>query len=71
MKLRNLYKHNNCIDVVFQPTSIREADHALEIQGWWFNISTDKLIRIDIDKITIKNEDLPNWKIYEHKITSS
>jgi hypothetical protein len=64
MDSQHLWKHSKCIDVVFGPINIKKVEMGLELQGFWYNISTRNITRIELDTITITNDELPNWEIY-------
>lgn len=67
MQHNRLYKHIANKDVAFAPTStLYETLERIGYQGMWFNIANKDRppITIDVDKIHVNKEDLPNWIEY-------
>ncbi len=71
MKPFNLYKHTNNTDVALCPVKIFFVPEkgTYKIKCKWFNIVNPNNAQ-DIgveDRIEIKAEDMPNWKLYENE----
>lgn len=65
MELNKLYKHKRTLDCAFGPTSIAETETGLDVQGHWYNVSTSNITLLELDRISISNEELPNWEVYD------
>ncbi len=60
-----LYKHTKNTEVAFNPTYIIEGDVGIYAEGQWYNIVSGVPKLLATDAITIKKEDLDQWKLYE------
>ncbi len=69
MELNKLYKHIDNKDVAFAPIAVLySTPERIGYQGLWYNIANPdrKPLFIEMAKIHLKQEDLPNWKDHEH-----
>lgn len=68
MNFNIMYKHINNTDVAFVPLQLeKESDTALTYYGKWYNIVNVPYF-IQYDEITIKTNDLTNWKEYNRNV---
>jgi hypothetical protein len=61
-----IYKHDNNTDVAFLVNESTTLEGDLLLRGIWMRItSMNNLHAIANDSITIKQNDITNWKLYE------
>jgi len=66
MKTDHLYKHKNNIDVAFSPRHIEELDIGIVCVGFWWRVGNNEMPKLlKNDTITIHNDDLDQWELYE------
>jgi hypothetical protein len=68
MEKFKLYKHINNKDIAFMPMDLeKENQEGLTFYGKWYNIVHIPFF-IDYDTITVKTNDLPNWKEFNDNV---
>jgi len=68
MENNKLYKHISNTDVGFMPITLeKETPESLTFYGKWFNIVNEPFF-INYDEITVKSQDLNNWKEFNNNV---
>lgn len=66
MEVNKLYKHEKNIDVAFSPARIEKLGGSLVMLGYWWRIGNNTTPQLlEQDTISIGNQDLDQWKLYE------
>lgn len=66
-----LYKHDNNTDVAFEYLgTVGTYDDSISVIASWWNIVKSHppyKMNVKLQVINIKNEQLPNWKLYDRR----
>lgn len=65
-ELDKLYKHQYNTDVAFQPITITPVNDKLIMDGFWINIVGSNRFVMISDKISVRVEDIDNWREIEN-----